>query len=508
MAEKKLEIRIEVDTQTGKLKLLGQDFDKMEKTLKKGGDTAKRGDDQFRGLANAFGFGAIAARGFEGILAEAVKTLRDGIQAAMESEVANRNLGFTLLSTKKAYYDNREEIQRWTESLAVGTQFTKTELVDALANLVKFTGDLTSAQKLLLVSMEGAKVKNRDLKVVTEELGYAVQMGSRGMLTLRRTWGDLVGSAKTFDEAMNNLYSSAKQLNSEMPTTTDETKKLQAAWNETIEDAGRYWLPTLTNMAKAINDFNKDLDKAVTDKEAIKAMERLMPKGLSPEERQKYVESFNKAYAEMAENAKKHADAAKKSNEALMDAEVSVRDEDKERDKKAAKEREDIEKRLLDKKAEMADEYSRRLVEQDMNVAKMREEITTKMVNKFSEIMVEMADTGNFTSESLQDSFGKIAASFKQMLIQMLAEYASKAIIMSILNAFTGGTGGTLLGTGLSLIGSSASVFNRSVNPQFTPGNVTQVSVNALDLRSIDNMSLNSFNWHNRDKLDLTTNGR
>jgi len=140
--------------------------------------TVDKVEKKLDGLSNKWKVAAAAMVATSALLAagmlKAVKAAADEEAGIIRLSIAMKNVGLS-------YDDSRESLEAWLDANQQSTSFADTEQRSALASLVRMTGDLESAQKMLTLAMDVAVGTGRDLASANTLIMYAMG-GNWGML--------------------------------------------------------------------------------------------------------------------------------------------------------------------------------------------------------------------------------------------------------------------------------------------------------------------------------------
>ena len=203
---------------------------------------------------------------------------KKAVHAAAEDQKSKLQLGLALRRTVGANTELINSLDEGILTMALATGVAKDQLRPALAKLVRATGDVTMAQKLLSIGMDVSAGTGKDLSAVTMALSKAA-LGN--FASLKRLGVPIsANTIKTKDlkaatEELQLLFGGAAEANA--GTFEGQMTRLHLAVKEVYEKIGYALLPTLQALAdKALKvttalsegglaGANKELGKIVKD---------------------------------------------------------------------------------------------------------------------------------------------------------------------------------------------------------------------------------------------------
>lgn len=500
--ELNIKLKIDWDKKTGEVVIDG--LDKLSEKIKQTGEKSKKASVSFKELVGALGLGQLAAFSAYDALGKVVDILKQGIKQALENEIALSKLGFRLQTLgEKNIKSATESLAMWSDELSKVTIFEQTEVLQALEQLIKYTGDVASGQKLTITALKLAQKEHKDLIEVVNELGTAYAMPEFGMRRLRREYGSLVGDAKNVSEALENITKALDKQGDGTLTLEQKSKRLAKIWREEIvEKAGRFWLERLNeiyDLTQKVGDVFYDLWKRAERfySETIGRVGRAFKMSLrqldeydkeAEKIRQKEIEFHKKRGKNLEEYEKKFKDVQVKTkkdiekevedrkkiedkiNEYLnrkkaesFEGAVEVLNKEVEEFRKTGVRKELIEKyyqeRLNEIKNKFLEEEEKRqkeLVKQQEELVKQQEELVKQQYEKIRDIaepivesivdgmkegLVEMVDQGDITAESFEKIWDRIKKSFVNAITSMVAEYVARMAVVGTLGMLFPGVG-------------------------------------------------------------------
>lgn len=235
--------------------------DKKAASAVKGvGQEAEKSQSRFSklttgGKALASGFAAIAATKVVGFLGDAAK-------AALEDEKAQVQLAVALRNTVGATDEQISSTETWIDSTARATGITDDELRPALANLVRATGDVEEAQKLMGTAMDIATARALPLETVSLALTKAAQgnVGAMGRLGLNVR--DTAGGFLEFDDAIAKVNETMGGATTEAAESAEgQIRRMNVTIDEAKETLGGLLLPVLAEAARGINLLGTEIQQ-------------------------------------------------------------------------------------------------------------------------------------------------------------------------------------------------------------------------------------------------------
>ena len=183
---------------------------------------------------------------------------KKAVSAAAEDQKSKALLAVALRATVGANSELIESIDKSITSMAFATGVADDDLRPAYSQLVRATGDVTTAQKLLTLGLDVSAGSGRDLSSVTMALSRAA-MGN--FAALKRLGVPISeNTIKTKDlkavtQELNALFGGSAAVNAS--TFSGQMDRLKVALGELSESVGALLLPTLTRLADAAADMIK-----------------------------------------------------------------------------------------------------------------------------------------------------------------------------------------------------------------------------------------------------------
>ena len=183
---------------------------------------------------------------------------KKSVSAAAEDQKSKALLAVALRATVGANSELIESIDKSITAMAFATGVADDNLRPAFSQLVRATGDVTTAQKLLTLGLDVSSGSGRDLSSVTMALSRAA-MGN--FAALKRLGVPISeNTIKTKDlkaatQELNALFGGSAAVNAS--TFSGQMDRLKFALGELSESVGALLLPTLTRLADAAADMIK-----------------------------------------------------------------------------------------------------------------------------------------------------------------------------------------------------------------------------------------------------------
>lgn len=210
-----------------------------------------------QGKAKMQNFAKFAVAGLAvGAGAALVGFLTDATKAAMEDLKAQELLKLAIQNTTGATDKQVEAVEAFIEKTALASGVADDELRPALAELVRTTGDLDTAQQFLAVAMDIAAAKGKPLEAVTAAIGKAAlgNIGALGRLGVKTK--DLEGNTLSLSEVMAEASKTMGDA-SEVAAATDagSMARLQVRFGEMKEEVGEGLIPVLVSLGEGVGSL-------------------------------------------------------------------------------------------------------------------------------------------------------------------------------------------------------------------------------------------------------------
>jgi hypothetical protein len=258
------------DVRTLKLNLLA-DVDQFGKSLK----TADNQTKSFSGKMK--NYGKIAAKSFAlaGVAAAAfaIKIGVDGVKAAIEDEVSQKKLAKTLQNVTQATDDQIKATEDYISKQQLQYGISDSKLRPALEKLVRYTGDLTEAQKLNNLAIDIAAGTGKDLETVAISLGKAYAGNFTALKKLGIPIDENIIKTKDFDgatKALTDTFGGSAAAKTE--TFQGKLDILNERWGEFKESVGGKVIPILKDLMEQIDITAKGFSGE--DREGLSARAR------------------------------------------------------------------------------------------------------------------------------------------------------------------------------------------------------------------------------------------
>lgn len=207
-------------------------------------------------------FGQLGAIGVAGGIAGAGAALGvitsaaiDFAKAAEQDARAQALLESTLRNTTSATNEQIKGTDDYITKLSLASTVADDQLRPALATLVRSTGDLTSAQKLLGLSLDVSAGTGADLGSVSDALAKALQGNTKSLKSLTPELGKLIKDGASANEILAKLSDTYKGQSAEF-AKNNAFGTLTIALQETKEEIGKAFLPAIQAAADLVrNDF-------------------------------------------------------------------------------------------------------------------------------------------------------------------------------------------------------------------------------------------------------------
>jgi len=238
MADETIDIKVNVDANTGKMQVFS---DAMKKT----GQAAKKTESSFLGLKGAAGE---LARAYVGLISgrEIVRFFTDSVKAADEENEVLRRLKFNVEAVGESFDKAAAGIEKWSAQIQATTRFTDTQALTSLDRFVRVTNDLGSARLAVNLTMGLAVASGKEMVTVEGLLADLLQGNTRSLITLNREFGGFLDGAVTAQQVLDVLVDKFGQAAQEERGFTKEVKQLSAEFGDFKEQVGRGLIPTIS----------------------------------------------------------------------------------------------------------------------------------------------------------------------------------------------------------------------------------------------------------------------
>lgn len=171
------------------------------------------------------------------------------VKAAIEDTAQQAELARTLKATTDATTAQVEAVEAYIAETEKAVAVSDAELRPAFANLVRATGDVTKAQKLMTLALDVAAATGKDLETVTEALQEGFQGEVGPLKELDKSLTDMIASGASADEVMAQLadtFGGAAQESTE--TLEGRFKLMKIELDNAKEAIGMALLPVLEQL--------------------------------------------------------------------------------------------------------------------------------------------------------------------------------------------------------------------------------------------------------------------
>jgi ABC-type transporter Mla subunit MlaD len=181
----------------------------------------------------------------------------DAVKAFAEDDAAAQKLATTLRNTTGATDAQVAAVEDFITETSKAAAVADDELRPALDKLVRGTGDVTKAQKLLSLALDVSAGTGKDLGSVSDALSKAFNGNLGPLRKLDPALADLIKSGASVDEvfqAMSETF--AGQADTAANTTQGKMKNLGIQMGELKESIGQAVLPLVEKMLPALQAFS------------------------------------------------------------------------------------------------------------------------------------------------------------------------------------------------------------------------------------------------------------
>jgi hypothetical protein len=181
----------------------------------------------------------------------------DAVKAFAEDEAAAEKLATTLRNTTGATDAQVAAVEDFITETSKAAAVADDELRPALDKLVRGTGDVTKAQKLLSLALDVSAGTGKDLGAVSDALSKAFNGNLGPLKKLDPALADLIKSGATTDEvfqAMSETF--AGQADTAANTTQGKMKNLGIQMGELKESIGQAVMPLVEKLLPALQAFS------------------------------------------------------------------------------------------------------------------------------------------------------------------------------------------------------------------------------------------------------------
>jgi len=229
------------------IKKATQAFKQLENTTQKATYALK----QWGGPAAIAAFGAVTAQ------------LGLAIKAASEDQKSQEQLKIALENTVGATRLQIASVEDSVTALMYQTATNDEELRPSLSKLVRATGDVTQAQKLLKLALDISAGSGRDLTTVSTALAKAATGSFTSLTRLGVPLDQNAVKAKDLDGVIGSLASSfAGAATKNAQTFEGQLRNLKIAMGEIQENVGKQLIPILSDYATVLVNITTETANA------------------------------------------------------------------------------------------------------------------------------------------------------------------------------------------------------------------------------------------------------
>lgn len=261
-------------SRTLKLSILA-DVDQLKKSLNSANNDVENSSSKLGEFSKKAGVAFAAAAAAAG--AYAIKLAVDGVKAAIEDEAAQIRLAGALKNATGATNEMIASVEKQILKTSLATGVADDQLRPALSRLARSTGDVTTAQDLLNLSLDISQATGKSLDSVANALGksYDGNSAALGKLGIGLSAAELKTMSFTEQqEYLTDLFGGAAAANAE--TFAGRIQILKNGFNEAQEAVGAKLLPIIEQLVefvinqvvpalKRFADFFKPITKAIDD---------------------------------------------------------------------------------------------------------------------------------------------------------------------------------------------------------------------------------------------------
>lgn len=224
------------------LKLLA-DIDNFTSGLDKGTKATKSTTDQISD------FGKKAALAFAAVGAAALAYAKQAVEAAAADEAAQIKLAATIEATTNASKGQIAEVEKYITKTSIAIGVTDDDLRPAFDRLVRSTGNLTEAQKLLNLALDLQAVTGKPLETVVTTLGKAYDGNTAALAKLGLGLDASSLKGREFSDVAAELDAKWGNFAEETANSTQKgLERVKIALGEANEAIGAALLPTVQKL--------------------------------------------------------------------------------------------------------------------------------------------------------------------------------------------------------------------------------------------------------------------
>ena len=171
------------------------------------------------------------------------------VKAAAEDAAQQAELARQLEATTGATDKQIAAVEQYIAQTELAAAVSDSELRPAFANLVRATGDVTEAQKLMTLALDVAAATGKDLEGVTQALQEGIQGEVGPLKELDKSLTDMIASGASADEVMAQLADTFGGAAAESTETVEgKFKLMKIQLDNTKESIGKALLPILDKL--------------------------------------------------------------------------------------------------------------------------------------------------------------------------------------------------------------------------------------------------------------------
>lgn len=220
---------------------------------------AKKGFGDFGKSLKGLVGPAIAAAGFSML----VSGISDSVKAAAEDAKSQRLLAKQLTNTTKASAKQIKSVEKFIDKTSMATGVVDDELRPAFANLVRGTGSVAKAQKLMTIALDGSAASGKPLNTVVQALIKANNGQTQSLYRL----------APELKKTKGGIDDFAKSVKGAAAEAADPFARLDVLTQNLSEKFGMLLLPyiekfvdfLITDVAPQVEKFLNDLNDPNTE---------------------------------------------------------------------------------------------------------------------------------------------------------------------------------------------------------------------------------------------------
>ena len=181
----------------------------------------------------------------------------DAVKAFAEDDLAAQKLATTLVNTTGATDGQVAAVEAFISKTSMAAAVADDELRPALDSLVRGTGDITEAQKLLGLALDISAGTGKDLGAVSDALSKAFNGQLGPLKKLDPALADLVKNGASADEVFAAMSKTFKgQANTAAKTTSGQMKNLGIQMEELKESVGAAVAPIIQKLIPYLLQFS------------------------------------------------------------------------------------------------------------------------------------------------------------------------------------------------------------------------------------------------------------